>query len=150
MKLTDARKLALTEMMRWSLYDWSFDFDKAVRRFGACHYNLKRITLSKTLVELNDEKQVRNVILHEIAHAIAGHSNGHNQAWKDCAKSIGCDGERCYSEEVVKPPKRFSGICPNCHHRIERNQRKGACAGCCKRYNHGFYSSKYEYKWTRN
>jgi hypothetical protein len=51
--------------------------DSAVRRFGTCRYSRKLITLSRQLIELNDQARVLDTILHEIAHALAGPKTGH-------------------------------------------------------------------------
>merc|ERR1719221_1146271 len=45
-------------------------------------------------------KQVRNTMLHEIAHALVGPSKerggrAHDDTWKACAREIGCNGRRC-------------------------------------------------------
>ena len=41
------------------------------------------------------EENVKNTLLHEIAHALAGHEHNHDEVWKATARSIGCDGCRC-------------------------------------------------------
>merc|ERR1711964_110891 len=38
---------------------------------------------------------IKNTLLHEIAHAIAGQEHHHDKVWKKIALSIGCNGERC-------------------------------------------------------
>lgn len=132
-----AHKLARTLMREHGLTGWEFGFDKAIRRFGACYHGRKLITLSQTLVELNDETQVRNTILHEIAHALAGREHGHDNYWRKIAISIGDDGQRCYDSNLVKrPPKKFVGICPNCKMEYPRNRRLDtSCGKCDRRYN---------------
>lgn len=154
MTLNDAHKLAYSLMIEHGITakGWHFYFDKAIRRFGCTHYQTKQITLSKTLVQLNDETTVKNVILHEIAHVLAGHANGHNHLWRNQAAAIGCDAARTYSSAaVVTPPKRFVGTCPNCHRSIKRNRRTGiACGQCCDRLNGGRYDAQYLFVWTRN
>ena len=51
--------------------EWSFKLDRSKVCFGKCYYSKKQISLSRYLVELNDEEEVRDTILHEIAHALA-------------------------------------------------------------------------------
>lgn len=156
MKLPDAKRLAEQLMREHGLIDnpidgssWRFDFDKAVRRFGATHYGLRLITLSAKLVELNDEPRVRNTILHEIAHALCGHKAGHGKSWVTMAKAIGCDGNRLYSSAVVIQPRRsYVGTCPNCGkvvHAYRRN--KIACGTCCKKHNGGRFTAEYLFTW---
>ena len=86
---------------------WVFQFDMARRRFGACHYTSRKITLSQHITEMNDEAEVRNTILHEIAHALAGHAAAHGPHWQRVCLEIGGDGVRCYSAaRVATPPTR--------------------------------------------
>ena len=72
MHLIDARNLAWDLMRQHGLADlgWRFRFDHARRRFGSCKYREKAITLSRPLTLLNGEAEVRDTVLHEIAHAL--------------------------------------------------------------------------------
>jgi predicted SprT family Zn-dependent metalloprotease len=98
----DAEQLAIKLMNDWGLIakGWTFDFDLPCKRFGMCNYRRKRITLSKLLVCLNDEPEVTETILHEIAHAICGPHHGHNNYWRKIALAVGCKPRACYGEEV--------------------------------------------------
>ena len=69
MILKDAEALAHQLISDHGLSDWHFEFDRAVRRFGFCMHRARTITLSKRFTLLNPEPEVRNTILHEIAHA---------------------------------------------------------------------------------
>lgn len=150
MKLIDAQTMAAELMAEHGLTEkgWRFNWDKAVRRFGACHYGLKQITLSRALTELNDEAVIRNTILHEIAHAIAGNAAGHGYLWKAHAIRIGCNGERCYSSDVVEPEPKYTGECSNCGRVIKKHRRaRLACGQCCKKFNNNRWSEEYIIKW---
>ena len=73
MNLDQAEQLALSLMREHGLLPrWSFAFDRAERRFGSCNERKRRITLSAAIVRLNSESEVRDTILHEIAHALVG------------------------------------------------------------------------------
>ena len=74
MDLSVAEKLAISLMDRHGLLDkgWHFKYDNAVKRFGVCMFRPKVIGLSSKLTLLNDREKVKDTILHEIAHAIAG------------------------------------------------------------------------------
>lgn len=112
MNLNDARKLANAEMQAYGLSErgWTFDFDNGLRRFGRCAYGPKLISLSRRITELNGYDEVRETILHEIAHALAyiRHGiTGHGLIWYTVAREVGSTGERCYSAaSVVTPPTR--------------------------------------------
>ena len=118
---------------------WLFRFDNAVRRFGACWYEHKTIRLSRELMKLNNEQQVQDVILNEIAHALAGRRSGHGPHWKQIAVSIGCNGLRYYDPAAVKTPSpKWSGDCPRCKQRRYSHRRRSvACGPCCKLHNNG-------------
>lgn len=151
MKTTDAIRLANSLMEENGLIanGWHFDLDRATRRFGATYHGHRKITMSKALILLNDEKTVKLTILHEIAHALVGRGHGHDTVWKAKARELGHSGDRCYSAEVKTPPKKFTGTCPSCGGTIHQNRRtRGACAKCCRAHNHGQYSAQFEYVWT--
>ena len=126
MKLIEAQTLAIQLMVKHGLLEqnWYFEFDNAKRRFGCCNYRYKRISLSKELVQLNDEARVKNTILHEIAHALVGRGHGHDHVWKAKAREIGCDGNRCYSSETtITPEANYQATCPKCGHVHKRHKR---------------------------
>lgn len=149
MDLMKAEVIAREKMNTHGLFDWSFSFDEAVNRLGCCHYSRKEITLSKALTEIRDEQWVINTILHEIAHALVGPRNGHNQIWKETAISIGCNGER-YSSDGVSVPKPFRCSCPNCGQGWTAHRRtRLACGHCCKKFNGGKFTRTYLVKWAR-
>lgn len=153
MKLTEARKLATTAMAEHGLTDkgWRFEFDNAKRRFGCCHTSRRLITISRHLTELNNPLVVYNTILHEVAHALTPYDRGHGREWRQVARGIGCDANRCYSgAEVATPPKPFRGTCPSCGRVILRHKRnKIACGRCCNSFNGGRFNSDYLFNWER-
>lgn len=115
MNLNTAKALALDLMGQYNLTTtgWVFKFDRAVRRLGLTNYRAKTISLSEPLTLLNPDSQVRNTILHEIAHALVGSMNGHNDVWRSKAISIGCNGHRETNSAVrVKP--RYNIVCGVC------------------------------------
>ena len=151
MKLEDGETLAKELMERQGLNDWEFRFDNAVRRSGACHCQKKLITLSPYLTQLNDERYVRNTILHEIAHALAWigfKEHGHGRKWKAIANAVGYTHKIVSSMRVVAPNPKFVGLCPNCGHTILKNRRdKTACRKCCNAFNYGKFSEEFLYNW---
>lgn len=129
---------------------WSFDFDRATRRFGVCKYRTKTITLSRVLTEINPESEVTETLLHEIAHALVGPGNGHGGVWLKKLREIGGTGGRTHSAAV--PPARWLGTCPNGH--VSQRQRMSrtdtACGPCCNAHNRGKFSADYLLVFTRN
>ncbi|MGO0575648.1 SprT-like domain-containing protein [Ornithinimicrobium panacihumi] len=133
MDLTAAAQLARTLMDRHGLTSWTFAYDRARVRAGACHFTDRRITLSRALTAAHDEEQVRETVLHEIAHALVGPRHGHDAVWRRQAVAIGATGQRGYAggEEPVVPG-RWQGRCVAGHvvHRHRRPSRILLCARC--------------------
>lgn len=84
---------------------------------------------------------VDDTIIHELAHAIAGGANGHNNIWKTIAISIGGTGNR-YCDKVFAPP-RYRLHCPlgciHYRHQLVRKtytHRKKGLAPCPKHVDH--------------
>jgi len=122
MKLEDAENLALTLMEDNGVGTWSFRFDNAKRRCGACFYQRRTITLSRHFVTMNDEAEVRDTVLHEIAHAFAGSRAGHGTHWQMWAIRLGARPERC-GVDVVMPEGGIEGVCdPDCTARHVRHR----------------------------
>ena len=82
---------------------WRFSFDRAKRRAGSCKFSKKEITLAKAYAEQQEGIEIKNTILHEIAHALVGSQHGHSQIWRKKAKEIGCDASRCHHIVFSKP-----------------------------------------------
>ncbi len=143
MDLSIAEYCATSLMEKHNLIQngWVFKFDNAITFFGRCHYGSKTITLSKNLTLANDEQKVINTILHEIAHALTPNHN-HDPVWVRKAIEIGCDGKRCYSEEVINPiTPKYTGVCPNGHEHKSHRKRVNmiqSCGMCDKKYNPSF------------
>lgn len=102
MTVYEAARLARTLMTAYQLRGWSFKFTTHRRVFGSCHYQLKLISLSAPLTECNPESEVRDTILHEIAHALTP-GQGHNAVWKTMARRIGAKPNATYTHEGVDP-----------------------------------------------
>jgi SprT protein len=92
---------------------WTFEWDRAKRRMGCCHYSTKTITMSSFLVLNATKDQIRNTILHEIAHGMAGYAAAHGYHWRRTAISIGCDGKRCHTVKTSAGAK-YKATCGGC------------------------------------
>ena len=147
MNPSDAIEFAHELMLEYGLMGWRVESDNAVRRFGACDYSRRLITFSCELVKLNDQTCVLDVILHEIAHALAGPRAGHGREWKRVARSIGCSAQRCYSlTSTIQPPGRFILRCVHCGRAIQRvraPRRRLACSSCCNRFSKGKFDARF-------
>lgn len=116
---------------------WTFAFDNAKKRAGQCDFARKRITVSRYLATLHDDDAVHQTLLHEVAHAIAGHTAGHGPAWQRIARELGYVGGRTHDGEVATQFAKWLGVCPNGHevHRFRRpSNRKMSCAQCSRSF----------------
>lgn len=132
------------------LVGWHFKFNKNKRRLGVCKYRNRMIELSIYIFSLGDN-EVRNTILHEIAHAKVGPTHGHNHVWRSAALAIGCTGDRC-GGVMLDAPARYIGTCSTCNATLRRFKKTRymnttACAKCCRKYNGGKYDSRFIVTW---
>lgn len=148
---------AREQMDKHGLTDWTFEWDRGVRRFGACHYGKKKITISLILTnkQPNDD-QFRETVLHEIAHAITPNC-GHNYIWKNACIKVGAKPERCYDESVEQPEHNWHGMCPTGEHgivskryRLTEKGKRSACSRCCREKNGGVWHPDFLLVWKDN
>ena len=137
MELSDVQLLADRLLNEHELFEkgWSFSFDRAKRRAGSCKFSKKEITLAKAYAEQVDFKEIKNTILHEIAHALVGPKHGHNEIWKQKALEIGCDAERCHYVVFSKP--RYKLTCTNrcfevARYRVSKKTLQSRICSKCK------------------
>ncbi len=142
MKLEDAQALTEVYMEQYKLQNWSFKFNKEKRRFGYCNHSQRIISLSEPLTTLNEEKNVENTILHEIAHALVGHFHSHDNVWKTKAKQLGCNGHRCYDSSIIEPKGLHQYQCPVCGN-IKHTYRLLKCKHSCGKCSPNVYDEKY-------
>jgi len=132
MELGAARALAELLIDRHGLTGWRLVFDRAKTRAGVCRSARHEIGLSATLTLLHAEAEVRDTILHEIAHALVGPAHGHDAVWKAKAREVGCPAARCMPSDVPRAPAPWVGTCPAGHiaERHRRPQRLASCRQC--------------------
>ena len=90
----DIEIYARLKMDELGLHDWKFGWDRARRRLGVCRLLEKSISISVHFVRANLEAphEIRDTILHEIAHALAWTRHGertHGAQWKQICREIG-------------------------------------------------------------
>ena len=88
-RLNGVAGMARRLMDAHGLTGWTFAFGEARRRLGHCHFRHHVIRISRTHALEGSEEQIRDTVLHEIAHAIAGYEAGHGPLWKVTARRIG-------------------------------------------------------------
>jgi hypothetical protein len=134
--LDAAAALALRLIERHGLRDWTLVFDNAKTRAGVCRFDTKQIGLSQPLTRLHAEAEVRDTILHEIAHALVGPGHIHDEVWVRKAREIGCSGTRCVSPGAPQLEGDWVGTCPAGHTttRHRRPERVLSCPECAPQF----------------
>lgn len=138
-------RIAAMQFLRESLdlhklTDWKGSIVQSDKFLGMCIYRDKKIVLSALHVDTFPDWEIRDTILHEIAHALCGPGTGHGEAWKMKASLLGANPKPCsdigwspelidavrsgdqieitFEEEVVRKPKyqvtRLQDKCPVC------------------------------------
>ena len=125
------------ELMRQHLgTEWQFRFDHAKRRAGACHYHTREITVSRYFIAQATADEFRQVLLHEIAHALAGPATGHGPVWRRTARSIGYTGRRTLGKDFAGDLAAWVGTCPggHSHRRFRKPKHTASCSKCWPRF----------------
>lgn len=91
MNITQVREMVEDLLRDHGLYEkgWRFALGRGKHTLGTCVYSKRLIRISKFHIWYGVEHEVKNVILHEIAHAITGPGHGHDYVWRDAARMIG-------------------------------------------------------------
>lgn len=136
MDLDEALAMGRQLLDQHGLDEWDFRFDRAKRRAGLCRFDDRVISLSRYLTQLHDAEQVRDTVLHEIAHALAGPEAGHGPTWQTKARQVGARPRRTLPAEVPLPEAPWQGHCPGGHHhvRFRRPARPQSCSRCCPQF----------------
>jgi predicted SprT family Zn-dependent metalloprotease len=132
MELGAAFEMAVGLVRQHGLEGWRVEFDTAKRRAGVCRYAERVIGLSGPITKVHSEVEVRDTILHEIAHALVGPQHRHDEVWRRTAQSIGCTGQRCVPSEAPRIQGAWIGVCSAGHvkDRHRRPERVMSCGEC--------------------
>jgi predicted SprT family Zn-dependent metalloprotease len=111
---------------------WSFAFDHAKKRAGLCNFTSKRISVSRYLAARYDDDEIHQILLHEVAHAVAGPRAGHGPKWRRIAAELGYVGRRTHDGEVAHELAPWVGSCPAGHEHFRYRQptRPLSCGVC--------------------
>jgi predicted SprT family Zn-dependent metalloprotease len=119
---------------------WTFAFDNAKTRGGQCDHSARRITVSRYLAARFDDDEIHQVLLHEVAHALAGPRAGHGPRWRTIARELGYVGQRTLDKPVAQDLAPWVGSCPSghLHYRYRRPGKPMSCARCSRRFSREF------------
>lgn len=138
MDIHDVTDMAQALMKDHGLFEkgWTFKIDRAKARCGCCMFGPNVISISKFYIQGRrvTSRDVRNTVLHEIAHALAGPDAGHGPEWKAIAQEIGCDGTRL-NMKWTGEPRRYVISCAcgriyRTRHRLHGYYKNHTCKKC--------------------
>jgi predicted SprT family Zn-dependent metalloprotease len=139
-------QLAATLMATHGLRGWSFQFDNSTTRAGACQYATRVLSLSFAFASQAPAEEIRETLLHEIAHALVGHAHHHDAVWRATAVEIGSSGHRCH-ELRFSPPRYIVKCAQGCWVATAERRRRGVCCKRCR--GHVVYLPYTEERWSR-
>ena len=119
--LTLGNELLRKHQLNWE--GWTLNTNRRVKTVGLCWHGRKTIEISEPYIQFNPEHLIRGTLLHEIAHALVGPKQAHNEIWVAKALEIGAPTNRCAEVETVLPKGRWFCICSKCGRRYERHKR---------------------------
>lgn len=150
-----SKQVELEQLIKELMYQhltvsYTWQWDRAVTRWGRCNHGQKLLTFSKALFMANDIAEARHTILHEIAHANVGKGHGHDRVWRAECVRLGIKASTYHPfNEANKPAPgaKYKGTCPNGHvsykYRKSRSMGRSSCGQCSSRY-----EFKYLIKWA--
>jgi predicted SprT family Zn-dependent metalloprotease len=129
-RLRGVAERAAALLARHGLAAWTFAFDGAKRRGGACHFARRRITMAAGFAVAADPAEVEDTLLHEIAHALVGQQHHHDAVWRAKARAIGCSARRCHTVSFSEPA--LVARCANGCFAVGRHRRRSRmrCRRC--------------------
>lgn len=121
------------------LKNYKIEMHRKKNSLGTCNPSKKVIWLSKLFLEVNSIETMRDVLLHEIAHALTP-KDGHGKLFKEAAKMLGCNKNNLgyfNNTEHNAPKGKYVYECINCHkiayfHRKLKNRH--SCGWCSKSF----------------
>lgn len=94
---------------------WSFKFNSTKRAVGQCCYATCTIFVSRIYLEQLTEESLNDIIIHEIAHALAGHAAGHGAEWKAVCKQLGLENPASTITVIKAARGPWSAMCNKCN-----------------------------------
>lgn len=129
-----------------------FKWDNARRRLGCVVFRRSdrqplALSLSQVIVPHLSDADARDVVLHEVAHLIAGTRAGHGPKWKQACVAIGARPDRVSSHDIPVDLKLNVAshvlVCTKCGKEIPMYRRLKHDAS---RYTHKNCGGKLEYR----
>ena len=131
---SDIKRIIMEEEFgKYALPGWTIGFNKAKQIAGICNHTKKKICISRGFFEKSTFDELKDTVLHEVAHMLVGSEHGHNKIWKQKAIEIGCSGERCHDVDFSQP--NYKILCVGCNKELGTCFKKIKCdnkrSKCC-------------------
>jgi len=119
------------------LRNWTLTQNKRKAALGVANFRKKTIEVSSVLSACVSLEEMKDTVLHEIAHVLAGLQAGHGPAWRAACRKIGAKAERCHLMKTSDILHTFAYLltCPKCGaqtgvHRVTHKTRFYICKRC--------------------
>ena len=134
----DAREMTLELMEEHGLIrdGWRFAWSRGRRQLGCVQIaekqnrqtgqkvTVRTLRLSRPHAEACPREQVRDTVLHEIAHALVGIEHGHDAVWKAKCVQIGAKPQRLAGEEASPGGHKYEIVCGACRQVVAKRFRR--------------------------
>lgn len=92
MTIEQAQKIMNDLFIEHRLLGWKFEIisTRSKRNIAWCNESRKLIAFQDRYFFAMTYNQVMDTLLHEVAHAIAGHKAGHGPEWREVCRDLGC------------------------------------------------------------
>jgi hypothetical protein len=120
-EIQHAEALTRNLLDQYELFLWGVKIEDARRRVARCYRGTRTIALSRVYVLANDVEVVKDIILHEIAHALT--FGGHDAEWRAKYMMLGGSGDLVPGRLVVPDIEEMGGhkiSCVDCGATVER------------------------------
>lgn len=126
-----------------------FSWSRSKNAFGDYHWSGNIIRLSKVLTPLRPASEVRNTIMHELAHSLTPANTRHGRAWRIQMIKFGLKPESCTKTvaDLTQIGSYWYGMCPSGHNVGQWSRKPSAVRSCakCDKY----YNPKYKIQYFR-
>lgn len=126
MQMSDFTTMARDLMLEHGCGRMYLNFNNTGRRIASMNFDTfptidpkrkyrvpRGITFSKRWVEAMDEEDCRNLMLHEIAHALVVHKDqGHGAVFKAMCRKLGTPASNSCYPAKTRPEATWKGHCP--------------------------------------
>ena len=139
--MTILRRALLGLYVKYLLYaydlpNWSFGFKRMFAAGGYTDYETKTITFSSVAVERLPARDLRELAIHEVAHALTPEAVTHDEVWCAKSKSMGGSGGIYTPNFSTDSDYKWLLCCPACeyqqHIHIKYHLWCPNCGTCAK------------------